>query len=99
MKVIKNEVKESLTVYLKRVLPTYGYRYKRVSGGDWSSDSHYIRSGRMFFGKDVAWIKNGDEIILYNNNVLKCLVDIVPAWESLTGETVQITLAKQMVEA
>ena len=97
MKVIKNEVKESLVGYLKRALPAYGYRYKR-SNDEYSSDGHYIhRKGP--FGKEVAWIRNGDAIVLYDNDVLKCLVDTVPAWENLTGETVQITLAKQIVEA
>ena len=98
MKVVQNSEKESLYSYLKRVLPAHGYKYRHVSD-EWTGRDCITRKG-LFFSMEVAWIKTGPyNIILHDNNLLKTLTEVLPAWEKLSGEIIQVTLAKEVVRA
>ena len=100
MKVTKNTTRETLLTYLGRILPAHGYKIVRRSS-DWGPTDYFVcPKGFYLSPKKVAEVEqDANFILLKDNDFLQTLTDVLPAWEQLTGETIEVRLAKEIVRA
>jgi hypothetical protein len=96
MKVMKNERTEYFSEYLERILPEYNMELD-------GSYILYLEKRFLWFDKPrkVAYVSsysNNYNMELYDNNFLDEMTEILPPWEKLTGNTINVKLAKQTVQ-
>lgn len=98
MKVTKNTTKESLRAYLGRILPAKGFKVIRRSSEYGPAEYYVVKNKYALIPNKVAEIESR-LITLWDNNFLKILTDVLPAWEQMTTENVEVRLAKEIVRA
>lgn len=94
MKVKKNERQELLGEYLQRVLPQYGLELR----GNYIVEIRRELFGLISKNRTIAFYSHSSKHIeLFDNNYLDELTKILPPWERLTGQVVEVSLQREVV--
>jgi len=94
VRVKKNERQETLSEYLQRILPNYGLALR----GNYIIEFEQRFLGLSFRQKTIAFFSyHHNHIELYDNNYLDELTLILPPWEKLTGQDVEVSLQREVV--